>query len=176
MNKLKYFLKEKGLYKIIFINNVSTFMEKRRYIDRGKGQKVEVGLLFSFPFENIKEIEKLAPNMSEKEIIKSIKKMELVQSYDKDFINKNLMKEFHNRKDKLIKEAVKRGFYKYSTINEEHHNKFNKWFNNYATQKKLNSWCVDGMIGFADTTFERVEDVMYIAFAAGMESILTKKD
>lgn len=174
MNKLKYFLKEKGLYKITFINNVSTFMEKRRYVDRGKGQKAEVGLLFSFPFENIKEIEKLAPNMLEKEIIKSIKKMELALSYDRDFLDKDLLKEFHNKKDKLIKEAVKRDFYKYSTINEKYHNEFNKWFNNYETQKKIDDWCVEGMVGFDETTFEGVDNVLFLAFEAGMEATSQK--
>lgn len=174
MNKLKYFLKEKGLYKITFINNTSAFMEKRRYINHEKRQKAEVGLFFSFPFENIKEIEKFAPNFSEKEIIKSIKKMELVQSYDNDFRDKNLMKEFRNEKDVQMKDAVKRGFYKHIS-NEKYKEAFNKWYNNYTTQKSLDGWCVDGMVGFADVTFERVEYILYLAFEAGIKTVLTKK-
>lgn len=174
MNKLRYLLKEKGLYKVTFVNGASTFMEKRRYVDRGKGQKAKVNLLFIFPFESLKDIEKMAPDISERSLIKSVKKMELALSYDRDFLDRDLLKEFHSKKDKLMKEAAKRGFYKYSTIDEKHHNEFNKWFNSYETQRELDNWCVEGMIGFDETTFERVDYVLFLAFAAGMEAASQK--
>lgn len=170
MNKLRYLLREKGQYKVTFKNGATAFMEKCRYIDHGKGQKAEVGLLFLFPFETAKDIGKLAPNMSEKEIIKAIKKMELVLSYDRGFIDKDLSRDLHDEKDGQMREAAKRGFYESGLSNEKHYDEFNKWYSSYETQKSLDCWCVDSMVGFADVTFERVEYVLYLAFKAGVEA------
>lgn len=170
MNKIRYLLKEKGKYKVTFVNGATAFMEKSRYVSHGKGQRAKVGLLFLFPFTEVDGIEKLAPNMQESELIKAVKKMELVQSYDRDFIDKDLLDELIREKDTGVRDAAKRGFYSELLLTEEHSDEFGKWLNKYETQKSLDCWCVDGMIGFDETTFERAEYVLYLAFAAGMEA------
>lgn len=166
---LNYLLKEKGLYKVTFKNNFSTYMEKKAFIDKSNyGQKRIVGLLFELPYENFEELNFI---YSEKTLIKNISKMELIISYDRFKNNANLIKEHSNYLMKYFEKTAKMENYsvRYSDEITPVDKAFNKWINDPEVLDNFYHW-YDSVFGFTDSEVEEPLDQLYKAFKAGYNS------
>lgn len=147
-------------------------MEKTAFLSKSKsGMKRKVNLLFRFPYDDTKGLEEICPDFKQHTLIKNIKKMELICSYDSVKFNSNLLNDYKKALYSYLKKTSSLENY---SIHENDditpaNKAFNEWINNPKVLIRFADR-YDKLFGFPDSMVKNPEYQLYIAFKAGFSA------